>query len=494
VNAAEDFAGAFELLEEITGWLAGDGAALTHGELEDELEVRGRELLRTVFQEQLDRLSGLEKRGEVVDASGVERRSVESGHSRALSTVFGEVTVTRCAYRQRGHANLHPIDGQLNLPAEKHSHGLRRRAALEAARGSFDGAADAIGRGCGQKIGKRQLEALAASAAADFDGFYATRVAVAADPDDVLVLSVDGKGIVMRPGALREQTAKAAASAKLGTRLSKGEKRNRKRMATVAAVYDAAPVPRTAGQIIRAPDDASGADPADGPNAVNKWLCASVVDDAATVITRAFDEAERRDPDHERTWVALVDGNNHQIDRLFAEAARRGVDLHVVCDFVHVLEYLWSAAWSFHDEGDPDAETWVADKATEVLKGHATRVAAAIRRKATYHKLSRVQRANADRAAAYLSNKAHLLDYPTALNEGWPIATGVIEGACRHLVKDRMDITGARWGLDGAEAVLQLRAVRCNNDFDNYWTFHLTQERRRVHQDRYADNVIPTAA
>jgi len=404
------------------------------------------------------------------------------------------VTVTRYAYRQRGHANLHPVDARLNLPPEKQSHGLRRRAALEAARGSFDGAADAIGRGCGQTIGKRQLEQLAASAAVDFDGFYTTRVAVAADPDDVLVLSVDGKGIVMRPGALRDQTAKAAASAKLATRLSKGEKRNRKRMATVAAVYDTAPVPRTPAQIIRAPAATNETNPTDGPHAINKWLYASVVHDAATVISRVFDEAERRDPDHQRTWVALVDGNNHQIDRLFAEAVRRGIDLHVVCDFVHVLEYLWKAAWSFHDEGDPTAETWVADKATEILKGHATRVAAAIRRKATYHQLSRDQRANADRTAAYLSNKAALLDYPTALAAGWPIATGIIEGACRHLVKDRMDITGARWGLPGAEAILKLRALRCNDDFDDYWRFHLTQEHRRTHQDRYTDHPIPTAA
>jgi len=92
-----------------------------------------------------------------------------------------------------------------------------------------------------------------------------------------------------------------------------------------------------------------------------------------------------------------------------------------------------------------------------------------------------------DQQAAYL-------DYPTALAAGWPIATGVIEGACRHLVKDRMDITGARWSVDGAEAVLKLRALRCNGDFDTYWKFHLDQERQRVHESRYAEGVIPTAA
>jgi hypothetical protein len=91
-------------------------------------------------------------------------------------------------------------------------------------------------------------------------------------------------------------------------------------------------------------------------------------------------------------------------------------------------------------------------------------------------------------------NKADYLDYPTALSSGWPIATGVIEGACRHLVKDRMDITGARWGTNGAEAVLKLRAVRANNDFEEYWRYHLDRERERNHASRYAEGVIPTAA
>ena len=102
--------------------------------------------------------------------------------------------------------------------------------------------------------------------------------------------------------------------------------------------------------------------------------------------------------------------------------------------------------------------------------------------------------AGADACAAYLTNKAPYLDYPTALASGWPIATGVIEGACRHLVKDRMDITGARWGLAGAEAVLRLRALRSNGDFDDYWRYHLAQERHRVHDTRYPNRRIPQAA
>ena len=166
----------------------------------------------------------------------------------------------------------------------------------------------------------------------------------------------------------------------------------------------------------------------------------------------------------------------------------------VVIDFLHVLEYLSKAAWCFHPEADPAAETWVADKARAILNGRPTHVAGAIRRTATNRNLSKTQRKGADDCAKYLTNPVRYLDYPTALSSGWPIATGIIEGACRHLVKDRMDITGARRGLPGAEAILKLRALRCNDDFDDYWPFHLAQERQRNHRTRYANDLIPQAA
>ena len=492
----EVFEASRALFEAVVGELAGpDRTRASHAELEELLTMRSRELMRQLFQDHLDLRAQREQRlCDVTDAEHVARGSVETGHARALTTVFGEVIVSRLAYRRRGHVNLYPADGLLNLPGEKHSHGLRRLAAVEAARGSFDEVTESIERATGVRLGKRQVEELAGRAAADFDDFYAQRRSPAGAGRDVLVLSADGKGIVMRPEALRPATAKAAAGTtpKLTTRLSRGEKRNRKRMAEVGAVYDAEPVVRVPADILaRGTDDA---DQAEAPVAANKWLTASVADDAAVVIGRLFDEAHRRDPGHERTWIALLDGNNHQIDRIQAEATRRGVDVTILCDFIHVLEYLWKAAWSFHDEGDPAAEEWVHDKAIAVLHGKATHVAAGIRRAATHRGLDPPARAGADACAAYLTNKASYLDYPTALHNGWPIATGVIEGACRHLVKDRMDITGARWGLTGAEAVLKLRTLRSNGDFNEYMRYHVAQERRRVHETRYRNGTIPQAA
>ena len=490
------FASAQACFATIEDWLAGqDSPELEHAELEQQLETRGRELLRLLFQDHLDLRSVREARLEVADVSGTCRTRVEVGHNRGLATIFGEVTVTRLAYRAPGQMNLHPADAVLNLPVEKHSHGLRQLAAIESSRDSFDGAVDAIQRASGQHLGKRQVEDLAGRAAIDFESFYLQRPAPTGIVGDLLVLQVDGKGIVMRSDALRPATAKAAAkeSHKLSTRLSKGERRNRKRLAELGVVYDATPVPRTASDIFPIGETERHA-AKDGPTATHKWLLASIVQDAASVIAGVFDEAERRDPQHARVWVALVDGNVHQINRINAEATARNLTIVVICDLVHVVEYLWTAAWSLHREADPAAEQWVRRQALAVLDGNALTVATTIRRQATKSALSPTQRKGADQAAAYLISKAPYLNYPTALANGWPIATGVIEGACRHIVADRFDVTGARWGLPGAEAILKLRALRSNGDFDNYWTYHLNQERQRVHQSRYLNGALPRAA
>ncbi|MBI2705797.1 MAG: ISKra4 family transposase [Actinobacteria bacterium] len=487
------FAGIVEYLD------GAESAGLTHAELEDRLRADGFELLRLLFQDHLDLRASREQRVEaVMDADGTRRGWVEADHDRPLVTLFGEVRVCRLAYRAKGAANLYPADGVLNLPAESFSHGLRALAAVETARGSFEEAVAAIDRATAVHVGKRQVEGFAQEAAVDFDAFFARDRAGGQDPDadhddDVLVISVDGKGIVMRPEALRPATAAKAAGAttKLKGRLSKGEKANRKRMAEVGAVYSVRPVPRSPTDVMAHRGDGP---PKQAPDATDKWLTASVVDSAATVIADVFDEATRRDPQHQRTWVALVDGNNHQINRINKEATSRDINITILVDWVHVLEYLWSAAWSFFGEGDPAAEDWVHDKALAVLNGQASIVAAAIRRKATTLGLDTTTRKNADTCADYLLAKSGYLDYPTALAAGWPIATGVIEGACRHLVKDRMDITGARWGLNGAEAVLKLRALRANNCWDDYWAFHLDREHQRVHQARYHNSTIPHAA
>ena len=135
---------------------------------------------------------------------------------------------------------------------------------------------------------------------------------------------------------------------------------------------------------------------------------------------------------------------------------------------------------------------WVQERLLRILRGEACLVAAGIRRSATRRKLTPDNRENVDQCADYLLNHASSLHYDECLAAGFPIATGVIEGACRHLVSDRMDLTGARWSLAGAEAVLRLRALRSSGDFDEYWRFHEQCEYERNHASRYADGkVVP---
>ncbi|MHB1783044.1 MAG: hypothetical protein ACYCTE_10215 [Acidimicrobiales bacterium] len=186
-----------------------------------------------MLQDHLDLRALREQRVRVADAEGIVHANVEPGHRRRLSTVVGTVVFERLAFRHEGAPNLYPADAALNLPAELHSHGLRRLAAIESTRGSFDDAAAAIERSTGVAVARRQVESLTAAAATDVEDFYAARAPDPGASDDVVVMSVDGKGIVMRPDALRVATAKAAGATtpKLGTRLSKGEKRYRKPMA-----------------------------------------------------------------------------------------------------------------------------------------------------------------------------------------------------------------------------------------------------------------------
>ena len=499
----EAFVGSAEKFQAIVSSLGSQASvSLTHEQLEDKLSTEGRELLRTLFQDHLMLRSKQEQRQtDVVDADGCLRTRVEHDRERSLTTVFGEVTVARKTYRALDCTNLYPADAALNLPAETYSHGLRKLTALETPRGSFDAARDSILRTTGVRIGNRQLEQLTLRASSDVEEFYASRTLPKGSVKDVLVLSADGKGIVMRPEGLREQTAQAAASStnKMTSRLSPGEKRNRKRMAELGAVYDATPVKRspldiiTLAQSIPDTDNDNEAVPAQGPIAKNKWLTASIDKGIDEVTSLIFDEAIKRDPRHQRTWIALVDGNAQQIKSIKAYARKHKVKVTIVIDFIHVLEYLWGAAWSFFDHGDKakEAESWVAKQALDVLEGRAGIAAGAINRKATTNNLTGNKRKGADECANYLLSKKQYLDYDQALRSGWPIATGIIEGACRYIVKDRMDITGARWGLDGAEAILKLRTMKSNGDFDDYWAFHTHREFERRHCSLYLGEQPP---
>jgi len=461
-------------------------------EIEDMLGKAGRELLRAMMQAHFDRRSAQEREVEVVDAKGVERVRIRDGR-RTVMTEFGEVTLDRKLYQADGASALAPLDAALDLPEEKYSLKVRRIVAEEAARASFDEVVELVMKQSGATVPKRQAEELAVRAARDFDQFYRSRLREPEETEQLLVLSFDAKGIATLHRDLREATRKKAEAAtrRLETRLTKGEKPNRKRMAEVATVYSIDAWPRTIGDVLHGVHDKREKEQR-RPRPINKRVWASIEHSPQRVIQDAFDEAMRRDPELRRRWVVLVDGNKDQLARVKQAARDTGVKITIVLDIVHVLEYLWRAAYAFHAEGTEQAQDWVECRLLALLSGRSGgELARSLRAMIKTHALDEKAAAPVEAAATYLTNNTRLMHYDRALADGLPIATGVIEGACRHLVQDRMGRTGAVWSAAGAEAVLRLRALRASGDFDDYWQFHVAQEHERTHRSRYADGDVP---
>ena len=487
--------------------LAGEaGRAVTLDAMELLVIERGRDLLRGLVQLSLDAQADAEVRlAGVTGADGVPRARVEHGHARPVVTTLGEVSVRRIAYRSgiRGAGSLFPRDAVLNLPPCGYSWQLQRLAEMSCRAVSYEQAHELVLAATGVSVGKRQLEQIMLAAAADAERFYQ-------DPgrprDELLppgagqegglpplAISADGKGVAMRPEARRRRAKAPDKRARnFRKRRGTGEKAGHKRMAETGCVFDVRlpdpdGPPRTPEQVMRRdPGTAKNA-----PQAVNRWYACDIAAGREVTIGKVFDEAERRDPDHRRTWIALADGDICQLDWIRAQAADRGITVVIVIDFIHVLEYLWKAAWCFHAPRDPAMEDWVTAQGLDILHGRTADVTARIRQLACDHppgpgseheKIIRT-------TLHYLDAKQPWMDYPRALASGWPIATGVIEGACRHLVADRMGITGARWGLDGAQAMLWLRAISASGDTSAYWDWHIEQERQRNHISRYKNGL-----
>jgi hypothetical protein len=259
-------------------------------------------------------------------------------------------------------------------------------------------------------------------------------------------------------------------------------------MAGTGAVFDVVPAgePRAPEQILgRAPGQARPP----GPEAVNRWYTAGITASRAETIAAVFGQAGRRDPGHAQPWIALVDGDVHQIEVICAQAAERDVSVTILVDFIHVLEYLWKAAWCFHPARDPAAGDWGTAQGLDILHGRVPGVISRIGELAAAHPPRARQRARQDHPhhPGLPGRQAALDGLPSRPRRRLAIATGVIEGACRHLVQGRTGITGARWGLPGAQAMLWLRAIAASGDTNAYWDWHITQEHQRNHLSRYHD-------
>ena len=485
----------------------------------------GREVARGVAQLGADWMAGKEGRGAgVVGADGVARTRAERGRARRVVTAAGPVVVRRIGYRAAvaGPRMVFPLDGVLNLPASSsYSHDLAELVVMFTRSVSYEQAGELLAAVTGVRVGKRQLEQVTAAAAADAEAFYGAGPGAEAPPAGTsgdpggeagllpLALSADGKGVAMRPESRRKRTRAPGKRVRTyASRAVAGEKRGTKRIAETACVFDVIPCPRTPEQVLASRHGPGGgrgdtAGPKNkkkkakkpGPEAAARRYRCDIAADRSVSVKWLFDEADRRDPGHERDWIALVDGDNHQIALIQAEAAARGVTVPILIDLIHVMEYLWKAAWALHPPRDPAIETWTMTQVLDILHGRAAAVTDRIAALAAANPPPGPEHArNLKRTIAYLRAKLPYLGYPRALAQGWPVATGVIEGACRHLVLDRMGITGARWNTHGAQAILWHRVIHANDHHDPYWTYHLQQEHHRNHQTRYQNPDTLTLA
>jgi hypothetical protein len=486
-TAVDHFRSVLELFEQMMGWLRSETGSMTHSEMERGLRQRGFELMRVMYQGWLDQRS-LQERLEA--ARKVAEPDVEvRGWGRNIECDFGRVRLRRLGYKSPGRATVFPLDRELNLPDESYSLEVRQRVAFEAQRGSWDEVVSTVDRNSGAHVPKRQAQQLAKRAARDLETFYEQN----AEPDnDVLsptaleVASCDSKGVTMLEQGLREATRKAAQQAQAETgradpmapkKLSKHDKR----MAIVTANWEQERQPRTAEQVLANLDRQPSTKKQRGPRPQHKRICASVDKSQAQGISEMFDEIERRNPQCKRITVVLIDGEEKQLEQVERQAESRGLTLTIILDLIHVIHYLWIGGYVLCSKDTAKTEAWVREFLGRLLTSPAHYVAASIRRQATMMNLTAAKRQPVDKCCDYLLKYQDYLRYAEYLAEGFPIATGVIEGACRHLVEDRMGITGARWDVPGAEAVLRLRAIRCSGDWDDYWRFHERQELTRNH-------------
>src|SRR6266571_3772164 len=460
---------------ELEHWLYSHGSTTKRLHVvEAEEEPRGREVLRLMLQAHIDSRGD----GYVGDVLAVLpagcQQEIAYRHkrlrSRHLTTLFGGVSITRTEYSSPGHQSLYPLDAALGLPARSYSYEIQRRLVKAVVKGPFDEATEEVDDATGVRLPKRTAEQMVIEGRVDFQSFYTQRTArLASESGPLLVASVDGKGVPMvKPKA-----------AKRKVRLGKGEKRNKKRMSTVGAVFTQKPNIRTPESVVKSLfAESSPKKPKRYHRPEQKRVWASLLSGKDAFIAQVQAEMRRRDPKHKKIWIAVTDGERALQRKVTATFDR----IELILDLLHVLEKLWAVSYVFHPEGSPEAREFVKKRILRILRGEVSQVVKGLRQMATKRKLKGQRRATVLAVAAYYYRNRARMRYDSYLREGYPIASGSVEGACKNLVKDRMERSGMRWTLPMAEAVLRLRAVYLSEHFEQYWPFHVDQDQKRLFQ------------
>ncbi|MCP4351996.1 MAG: RNA methyltransferase, partial [Desulfobacterales bacterium] len=329
-----------------------EASALYLSEVEDYLQEEGRELLRQLLIAHLDERGVGDIGPSVTGADGI-KRTHKRLRTKKIKTLFGEIEINRIVYSGRGAPSLFPSDGMLNLPSLAVSYGLQKHPVLEIIKNSFDESAESVERRTGVRITREQTKKIITESAKDFKNFYdfkSLREKKEAEPLPLLILTSDGKGVVMRTEDLREETRKKAEDKKADNKrdshfIINKKKSNAKRMATVASVYEIARFVRKPEDILQefffTSDSEKKKIRRPRPKAKRVW--AGLENSGDEVINEIFEEALQRDPSNRKEWVVLVDGDPHQIKKFRKFSEKFGVELTIVCDLIHVPGYLWKA-------------------------------------------------------------------------------------------------------------------------------------------------------
>jgi hypothetical protein len=420
--------------------------------------------------------------GEALAYEGRDLRRLESPHDGRYVSVFGELRISRYVYgtRETQKHEVIPTDAELGLPEGDFSHLLQEWDQAFCVQNSHAESRRTVERilGIGQSV--RSLEQMNVSMAESVEAFRSSQPKPAArEEGSILVLTADGKGVPMRRDVEHDPPA-------IRGRRKKGEKANKKRMACVGGVYTIDPFVRTAEDVVQ--EVLRDARQPDRPTPCHKQLRAELTREIDGVEVNGKDQifswfAEQvkvRNPRRRKPVVCVMDGERALWRKLLALVPG------VVCilDLFHVLERLWQAAHCFHPEGSEAAQAFVTDRLLRLLRGEVGYVIGGLKQMATKQKLKGSRSRQLSPVIGYLERNRRFMRYDEYLAAGFPIGSGVAEGACRHLVKDRMELTGMRWRIPGAQAMLDLRAVYINGDWEAFQQHRIKQERRRLYPYR----------
>jgi hypothetical protein len=384
---------------------------------------------------------------------------------RQYVSIFGKLHFVRPYFYRRGQSGQVPLDAELGLGEDSYSDLVREVHDYLSVHGVYHKACEIIGRLLGLTLSTRALQSNVAEDAAEVTNYYNQKPAPAPDREaEILVVQADGKGV---PLILEKATPDKV-------RLGKGEKRGHKKEAIVTSLYSIAPAPRTPEQVIASYYEQISLSKPAQPQNKHLW---ATLDGKDAALNRLLPQVQLRIGKHIQHKIALCDGCSSLQVRL----AKYFPDFIQILDFIHANEYLWKVANALFGETDERRVDWMKQHTLQLLSGKTKRLIAEFRRLAKQPKMLKSIRTQLLVTAHYFQRNLPCMDYPTYLAHGYPIASGVIEGACRHLVKDRCELSGMRWSQSGVESLLRLRAVAENNDWDEYHTYRKQRRHLRLY-------------